>query len=148
MWAPLGLIALAAVSMDRRGDNLTLEALDEDLTDTNKGEMILRIVQQKIWKPRWVVGRRWYRTVWSWGDLIVTFILLSANLIWALAHFLKVYYERRPLYGVIYDTDKDMRIGVAYSWAYFLGKITSLTLLAKPPNTEKGCPPFVQPGEE
>eukprot|EP00189_Rhodosorus_marinus_P013517 CAMPEP_0184747194 /NCGR_PEP_ID=MMETSP0315-20130426/9539_1 /TAXON_ID=101924 /ORGANISM="Rhodosorus marinus, Strain UTEX LB 2760" /LENGTH=681 /DNA_ID=CAMNT_0027219965 /DNA_START=421 /DNA_END=2466 /DNA_ORIENTATION=- len=106
--------------MDRRGDNLTLEALDEDLTDTNKGEMILRIVQQKIWKPRWVVGRRWYRTVWSWGDLIVTFILLSANLIWALAHFLKVYYERRPLYGVIYDTDKDMRIGVAYSWAYFL----------------------------
>lgn len=130
LWAPLGFIALAVVAVDRRGDNLTLEALEEDMKDTNKGETVLRNIQQRIWKSRWVVGRGWYRTVWSYGDLITTFLLVAVNLIWALAQFLKWWYEYRDILSFNYDTPREQKIWLTYRWAYYLGKTRSVSTVS------------------
>ncbi|KAJ8905599.1 hypothetical protein NDN08_002105 [Rhodosorus marinus] len=104
-------------SVDRSGDNLTLEALDENLKDTNKSERILRDLQARIWKQRFVVGKSWYRTTWSWGDLIATFILVTANLIWGLFGYLKAVNEHRHHLEMITGR-KEYMLTLTYYWAY------------------------------
>jgi len=130
LWAPLGLIALVVTSMDRSGDNLTLEALDENLTDTNKAERILRELQARIWKQRYVVGRNWYRTAWSWGDLIASFILVMANLIWGFFGFLKASIEHADYLASIPER-KEYMLVMAYFWAYFAGTTSFSPLCSK-----------------
>mmetsp|Transcript_12664 Transcript_12664/g.38795 ORF Transcript_12664/g.38795 Transcript_12664/m.38795 type:complete len:760 (-) Transcript_12664:124-2403(-) len=119
LWAPFGLIVLAAVCLDRRGNNDVLSALNSSFVEQecSKTAQTLSRVRRSLWRPRYVVGRSWYRTVWSNGDIVLCAVLAGCNLVW----FLGLSFRSNVMYAsYLADFEgKRLRLNKLYSFAFY-----------------------------